>query len=119
MYRKSKILSSLLLVFFMLFVLTPINQASAYTIDDVVDEMQEIYEYMDDYDKDNIRVAQLALKEFAEGGSQEEWDKVIGDLLNDEVLNRLNKNEAAAREIIKAMKTQFINTLFISLECID
>ena len=52
--------------------------AAADVIDDMVTQMQEIYGFMSEYDKDNISTARDELQEFAVTGTEEQWNTVLG-----------------------------------------
>jgi len=74
--------------------------AAADVIDDMVTQMQEIYGFMSEYDKDNISTARDELQEFAVTGTEEQWNTVLGidtdnNLLTEEVITRFGSEEAA------------------------
>jgi len=101
---KKKWVSLVLITFLMVFVLGPVNYASADAIGDVVTEMQEIYKYMDECDKDNIRAARTALQDFAVNDDEDDWDAVLEDLLTTEVIEKF-EGEATARAVAKEIFT--------------
>jgi len=103
----------LLIAFFMVFVFAPVNYAVAEPIDDIVTQMQEIYGYMDDYDKGNIDAARTALQNFAVTATEDDWDLVFGvgtanELLTPEVIAKFqteaNTDEEAAAAARAAAK---------------
>lgn len=90
--------------------------AAADAIDDMVTQMQDIYSFMSDYDKDNISAARIQLQDFALNGSETEWDDVLGvgtanNLLTPEVIAGFG-NEAAARAAAKDIVTGLGNIYY-------
>jgi len=74
--------------------------AAADVIDDMVAQMQEIYGFMSDYDRDNISAARDELQDFAATGTEGQWNEVLGidtdnNLLTEEVITRFGSEEAA------------------------
>jgi len=99
----------LLIAFFMFFIFAPMNYAAAEPsdqIDEIVDQMQEIYGFMDENDKDNISNAREALQNFTDADVEEDWDDVLGvndpenNLLTEQVIAKFG-DEAAARAAAK------------------
>lgn len=115
--QEKKWVSLVLITFLMVFVLGPVNYASADAIDDVVAEMQEIYKYMDECDKDNIRAARTALQDFAVNADEDDWDAVLGDLLTTEVIGKF-EGEAAARAVAKEIFTD-LGDIYYSTDASD
>lgn len=106
---KSKQTTWFLLAFFVFAALAPVNYAVAEPIDDIVNEMQKIYGFMDDYDKANISDARSALLAFSATGSNDNWDTVLGvgtenNLLTSKVIAKYG-DEAAARARAKEIFT--------------
>lgn len=108
----------LIIAFFTFLVFAPANYAAADTIDDIVTQMQEIYGYMDDYDKGNIRNARTALQSFADNPASN-WDAVLGvgtadnNLLTDQVIACFG-DEVQARAAIKELFISLGNVYYSS-----
>ena len=113
--HKKKI-TSLVLAFFMFFFFVPVNFAAADAIDDIVIQMQEIYEFMSETDRNNISDARTQLQNFAVNGSEDDWDTVLGvdtgnNLLTGEVITRFG-DEATARAAAKDIFTGLGNIYY-------
>lgn len=95
----------------MLCLLCMTNLAVADVVDDMVAQMQEIYSFMSDYDKDNISDARDALQDFALNAPPEDWDDVLGvgtanNLLTPEVISCFGDEataRAAAQDIVAGL----------------
>ncbi len=101
----------LLLALFCIFSMT--NYAAADAIDDMVAQMQEIYGFMSDYDKDNISAARDELQSFATDDTDPQWDDVLNDLLTNQVILRFGDEtaaRAAAQDIVTGLGNVYYST---------
>lgn len=108
-----------LISFFIVFVFSPVNYAAAEPIDDLVAQMQEIYGFMDQYDKDNIDAARTALQNFVINDYEEDWDDVLGvndpenNLLTEQVIAKFGDEataRAAAKDILSGLGEIYYST---------
>ena len=108
-----------LIAFFIGFVFAPVNYAAAEPIDDIVAQMQEIYGFMDENDKDNISNAREALQNFTDADVEEDWDDVLGvndpenNLLTEQVIAKFGDEataRAAAKDILSGLGEIYYST---------
>lgn len=111
--RRKKLSWLVLLVFtFSVFApLTIVSPAQAGTMSDIVDELSNVYPYIDDVnvedgktDKAALAAARTALQALAANQSDSAWDAILKDpgneLLTDEVNNRFGSEAEAKNKLI-------------------
>ena len=89
MYKK-KWVSLVLITFLMVFVLGPVNYASADAIDDVVTEVERLYSFADkDYEDFNIPALEDA-REKLDDLTDDQLDEIAGPLVTPQVTAKVS-----------------------------
>jgi len=90
---------------------TAAAEDTQYDMSDLVAELQEVYPYVDEIDKDDIRAARTKLQNL----SDSEWTSVLDPLvtpLPDEVKNKLGDDGKSAQETLKQVALDAANIYY-------